>query len=82
MPRIKDYFGGDIVIHKVLSTFGMGESMVAEKLATLESQLPPYIRLAYLPGYGMVKLRLTGRGSEKARLEEEINRFYEDLKAP
>ncbi|WP_114792027.1 CinA family nicotinamide mononucleotide deamidase-related protein [Niabella yanshanensis] len=82
LPRITAYFGGDIVIHKVLSTFGMGESMVAEKLATLESQLPSYIKLAYLPGYGMVKLRLTGRGNDRIQLEEEMSRFYQQLKAP
>lgn len=82
LPRITAYFGGDIVIHKVLSTFGMGESMVAEKLATLESQLPSYIKLAYLPGYGMVKLRLTGRGNDRMKLEEEMNQFYQQLKDP
>lgn len=82
LPRITAYFGGDIVIHKVLSTFGMGESMVADKLITLESQLPPYIKLAYLPGYGMVKLRLTGRGNDRMKLEEEMNQFYQQLKDP
>lgn len=82
LPRITAHFGGDIVIHKILSTFGMGESMVAEKLTTLESQLPPYIKLAYLPGYGMVKLRLTGRGNDRLRLEAEMNQFYQLLKDP
>jgi nicotinamide-nucleotide amidase len=82
LPRISAYFGGDIVIHKVLSTFGMGESMVAEKLVGLESRLPSYIKLAYLPGYGMVKLRLTGRGNNRIKLEEEMNHFYQQLSAP
>lgn len=82
LPRISAYFGGDTVIHKVLSTFGMGESMVAEKLAPIESQLPPHIKLAYLPGYGMVKLRLTGRGANAHNLQEEMDRFYADICAP
>lgn len=82
LPRITAYFGGDIVIHKVLSTFGMGESMVAEKLATLEGQLPPYIKLAYLPGYGMVKLRLTGRGKDRRKLEEEMRQLYLQMSTP
>ncbi len=79
LPRITAYLGGDIVIHKVLSTFGMGESTVAEKLAAIESRLPSYIKLAYLPGYGMVKLRLTGKGNDRIKLEEEMSQIYRQM---
>ncbi|MCH5600744.1 competence/damage-inducible protein A [Niabella ginsengisoli] len=80
LPKIVKHFGGEAVVHKVLSTFGMGESMVAEKLAAIESRLPAHIKLAYLPGYGMVKLRLTGRGADKAILEDELNSFYNEMR--
>ncbi|GAB3428371.1 CinA family nicotinamide mononucleotide deamidase-related protein [Niabella aquatica] len=79
LPKIIETFGGYTVAHKVLSTFGMGESLVAEKIAEIEQHLPPHIRLAYLPGYGQVKLRLTGRGTNKELLEKEMAMPYEQI---
>src|SRR5262249_53589878 len=37
-----------------------------------ERQLPKHIKLAYLPHYGNVRLRLTGIGDDKHKLEQEI----------
>lgn len=81
LPKIMATFGGYTVAHKVLSTFGMGETLVAEKIAQIEQQLPPHIRLAYLPGYGQVKLRLTGKGPDKALLEKEMEEPYAQISA-
>src|SRR5690606_2555198 len=80
MPKITACFGGEAVIHKVLSTFGMGETLVAERIADVERRLPAHIRLAYLPGYSMVKLRLTGRGRDVKLLDDEMNRFFGELR--
>ena len=79
LPYIMETFGGYAVAHRVLATFGMGESLVAEKIASIEKSLPPHIRLAYLPGYGQVKLRLTAKGPDKDLLENEINEPYGQL---
>jgi len=79
LPKIIDAFGGYVVVHKILSTFGMGESLVAEKIADIEQALPPHIKLAYLPGYGQVKLRLTGKGTDKEVLEKEMAGPYEQI---
>ncbi|WP_346236620.1 CinA family nicotinamide mononucleotide deamidase-related protein [Niabella insulamsoli] len=79
LPKIAAAFKSDVVLHKVLSTFGMGESSVAEKIAAIESSLPAHIKLAYLPGYGMVKLRLTGRGSNREDLEKQLSAFYHQI---
>jgi nicotinamide-nucleotide amidase len=79
LPKIIGTFGGYVVAHKILSTFGMGESLVAEKIADIEQALPPHIRLAYLPGYGQVKLRLTGKGMDKELLEKEMAGPYEQI---
>lgn len=76
LPKIIETFGGYVVAHKILSTFGMGESLVAEKIADIEQALPPHIKLAYLPGYGQVKLRLTGKGTDKELLEKEMAKPY------
>lgn len=84
IPKIMKTFGGFTVVHKVLSTFGMGESLVAERLNKFETSLPSHIKLAYLPGYGMVKLRLTGKGFDKDSLEKEMsilsNEMYDLIK--
>lgn len=80
LPKIKKTFGGYVVAHKVISTFGMGESMVAEKIAHIEQQLPPAIKLAYLPGYGQVKLRLTGKGTDCKQLELEMEKPFNAIR--
>jgi nicotinamide-nucleotide amidase len=55
--------------------------MIAEHIKDFESALPVHIKLAYLPGYGMVKLRLTAKGDHKKELEKELNGQFEQLKA-
>jgi nicotinamide-nucleotide amidase len=59
---------------------GTGESMIAEKIKDFETGLPEHIKLAYLPGYGMVKLRLTARGGDKEKIEIELDEKFSILK--
>jgi len=68
------------IVHRTAFTFGQGESMIAEKLIDFEARLPLHIKLAYLPGYGMVKLRLTSRGENKEAVERELLPYFEELK--
>lgn len=68
------------IVHRTAFTFGQGESMIAEKLVHFEARLPLHIKLAYLPGYGMVKLRLTSRGENKEAVEHELIPYFEELK--
>ncbi|MBG9377759.1 CinA family nicotinamide mononucleotide deamidase-related protein [Panacibacter sp. DH6] len=70
MPRIG---------HRTLLTAGQGESMLAEMIQSWEAALPTNIKLAYLPNYGMVRLRLTGMG-EKEQVEHELNKQFDLLK--
>ena len=80
LPRIPKYFKLPIIIHRTAFTMGTGESMIAEKIKDFESSLPEHIRLAYLPGYGMVKLRLTAKGNDKEKLEKELDEKFDVLK--
>lgn len=76
IPSLKDLFKMPPIIHRTLLTAGIGESFLAERISDFEAQLPSNIKLAYLPNYGMVKLRLSARGrSEKllAELEAEFD---------
>lgn len=72
LPRLKERFKSDAIVHYSVITAGEGESFIAEKIQDLEEALPAHIKLAYLPGAGAVKLRLTGKGSDEAKLKEEI----------
>jgi nicotinamide-nucleotide amidase len=55
-------------------TYGTGESLIAEQIEEWEDNLPDYIKLAYLPSPGRVRLRLTARGANKEKLQTEIAR--------
>jgi nicotinamide-nucleotide amidase len=80
-PRLKQRFPLPHIIHKTILTAGRGESEIAAIIAGFEAALPLHIKLAYLPAYGMVKLRLTGRGSDRAALEQEMGTRVTDLKS-
>ena len=53
-------------------TYGTGESLIAEQIEEWEVNLPDYIKLAYLPSPGKVRLRLTARGEDKELLQTAI----------
>ncbi|WP_024771297.1 CinA family nicotinamide mononucleotide deamidase-related protein [Aquimarina macrocephali] len=72
LPRLQKRFNRPYIIHKTILTYGMGESAVAEKIEDWENDLPPFIKLAYLPNLGRVRLRLSARGGDKKLLEDTI----------
>ncbi len=73
LPKLKEMFKLPFILHKTIVTNGMGESRVAERLEDWENNLPAFIKLAYLPSFGTVRLRLTAKGDEKEILEKSIN---------
>jgi PncC family amidohydrolase len=80
IPKLKETLELPAVIHRTLLTSGIGESTIADTIEEFENNLPPHIKLAYLPAYGLVRLRLTGRGSNKEVLEKEVDEQFEKLK--
>lgn len=80
IPRLKNQFVLPVIIHQTLLTAGIGESIIAEKIKDWEAQLPSNTKLAYLPHYGMVRLRLTATGIDKSKLELEIEKQFATLK--
>ncbi|HJS55668.1 MAG TPA: CinA family nicotinamide mononucleotide deamidase-related protein [Chitinophagaceae bacterium] len=80
LPRISKYFDLPFILHRTAFTMGTGESMIAEKIKEFESVLPGHIKLAYLPGYGMVKLRLTAKSDHKEEMENELDERFSVLK--
>lgn len=72
LPRLKARFSTHIIQHKSIRTIGIGESFLAEKISAWEDALPGHIKLAYLPHFGQVRLRLTGTGTDQEILEKEL----------
>ena len=67
------------IIHKTLLTAGVGESFLADLIQPWEEALPENIKLAYLPNYGMVRLRLSAIGFDTAELENAVSNEFEKL---
>ncbi|HWB91337.1 MAG TPA: CinA family nicotinamide mononucleotide deamidase-related protein [Puia sp.] len=80
LPALRQRFQLPFIAHRTLLTAGIGESFLAEHIRTFEEALPSSIKLAYLPGYGMVRLRLTIRGEDSAALDAEIQRQFDTLR--
>jgi len=83
LPELNKRFTSQIIIHRNIMTYGIGESLLADRLTDFESGLPESIKLAYLPAYGIIKLRLTGTGSEHDQIanliEEQASRLYQTI---
>ncbi len=78
-PLLKREYKMPFILHRTLLTAGIGESFLAEKINTWEEALPADIKLAYLPNYGMVRLRLTATGANKEQLDEQLDRLFAEL---
>ena len=73
IPKIIREYERPYIIHKTIMTYGQGESLVAERIENWENNLPEFIKLAYLPSPGRVRLRLSARGTDKEFLEQKIS---------
>ena len=80
IPMIPKLYNTGFIEHRTLLTAGIGEAFLAEMLLEIETALPSHIKLAYLPNYGMVRLRLTAFGFDKTQLQQEINAQFNLLK--
>jgi nicotinamide-nucleotide amidase len=78
-PRLTKLGITQNIVHQTVLTIGLPESMLAEKIEKWESALPSFIKLAYLPNQMMVRLRLSGYGTNKDLIEAEISRQVNEL---
>jgi len=72
IPNLVKKFKRPYIVHQTIMTYGTGESLIAEQIEEWEDNLPDYIKLAYLPSPGKVRLRLTARGEDKELLQTAI----------
>ena len=79
IPNLVQKFERPYIVHQTIMTYGRGESMIAEQIEEWEDNLPDFIKLAYLPSPGKVRLRLTARGTNEELLKNEIKHQVEKL---
>lgn len=80
LPGLKKHFTTPFILHRTLLTAGIGESFLANTCENFESSLQDNIKLAYLPNYGMVRLRLTGIGDNLEILQKTLDEKFSILK--
>ena len=80
LPALRQHFSLPFIAHRTLLTAGIGESFLADHIKDFEEALPSSIKLAYLPNYGMVRLRLTIWGDDPATLNTVLQQQFDTLK--
>ncbi|REE24373.1 nicotinamide-nucleotide amidase [Winogradskyella pacifica] len=73
IPKLIGKFKFPYIMHKTLLTYGLGESALAERIATWEDHLPNFIKLAYLPSLGRVRIRLSAKAFDKVMVDAELH---------
>ena len=79
IPRIKKQFELPIIYHKIVRLAGIGESWLAEKIEDWENALPQHVKLAYLPTFGNIKLRLTASGTDLDAIKLQVDQLIQSL---
>ncbi len=83
LPMLKERFTSQVIIHKNIMTYGAPEARLAEMLSGFEKELPGEISLAYLPSSGVIKLRLTAKGTDRDLLTgiivEQVKKLYRTI---
>jgi len=81
IPMLVNLFKFPTIVHKTLLTAGVGESFLAELIQDFEKALPADIKLAYLPNFGMVRLRLTATGFDATATTKAVDEQFDNLKS-
>ncbi|MBN2611165.1 MAG: competence/damage-inducible protein A [Bacteroidales bacterium] len=80
VPQLVSEYHLHAIIHKTIITSGLPESVMAVKIADWEKKLPGYIKLAYLPSPGILRLRLSTVSNGNSMVNEQLNTQVEYLK--
>ncbi|MFV0197620.1 CinA family nicotinamide mononucleotide deamidase-related protein [Empedobacter falsenii] len=80
IPRLKDNFQTDIIVHRDILVSGIPESDLAILVEDWENQLPEFIHLAYLPNRTSIDLRFSATGDDEVVLRNLIQQEIEKFK--
>jgi len=81
IPKLVDYFPGKPIAHRTILTVGEGESRIAAKLTQIEEGLPNFVKLAYLPNLGNVRLRLSAIAENGEDIETILDQKAKEIEA-
>lgn len=79
LENLQKFFQTPSIVHKMIKTVGIGDSYLAREIETWENNLPENLKLAYLPSFGMVRLRITGFGYDKEAVRRQIEQEVEKV---
>ena len=79
IPRLQARYTLPFIVHKTMLVYGLGESLIAERIHDIEENLPEFLSLSYLPNLGRVRLRLTARGKDEKALISEVDKRIESI---
>ncbi len=74
LPELIKKYKRPFILHRTLLTYGLGESALAERIEEWEDALPDYIKLAYLPSLGRVRIRLSAKGFDEELIRNEVEK--------
>lgn len=79
IPALQKKFSRPFIYHKTILTKGLPESVIAERLQDWEEALPSFLKFAYLPNLGTVRLRISGKSENEIELKREVERQSQKL---
>ncbi|MBT4231980.1 competence/damage-inducible protein A [Flavobacteriaceae bacterium] len=79
LPLLSKKFECPVILKKTLMTYGVGESTIANQLKDFEQKLAKNFKLAYLPNLGRVRLRISCKGNDKKKLEDQLDFYISEL---
>jgi nicotinamide-nucleotide amidase len=79
LPKLTKKYHLPFILHKTLLVYGLGESTLAAKIESWEDALPSFIKLAYLPDLGKVRLRLSAKGFDKEQIKTDVQKQIDTL---
>lgn len=70
------------IVHHTITVVGIPESQLSHKIEAIETSLPSYLKLAYLPHLNLVRLRISGKSMTltESYLRSEINNYFDNIK--
>lgn len=80
VPMLTQRFELKAIVHRTMITSGIAESILAEKIATWEDNLPGVLHLAYLPTPNVVRLRLSAYEVDGQSVSQIIDDEFDKLK--
>lgn len=72
LPRIANNPAMPSVLHKTIRTVGEGETRLATRFSDIVDKMPAHLKVAYLPGLGQVRIRISGSSQDRDVLQAEI----------